>query len=202
MTRVIYNCAATLDGFIADSENSLTWLFAVETDGTDAPSTFMQDVGVLVEGSTTYEWILREQQLLEHPEQWQTLYGTLPTFVFTTRQLQTPAGADVRFISGSVADALPQLREVAGSKNIWVVGGGDLAGQFLDADALDEVQVALAPVTLGAGAPLLPRRAESNQLRLISVEKRGQFANVTYAVSRSTASRSAGLAPSTPKPST
>jgi dihydrofolate reductase len=187
MTRVLYNAAATIDGYIADPQNSLEWLFAVESN-TDSPDDFMKGIGVLVEGSTTYEWVLREQHIMEQPDRWQQFYGTRPTYVFTTRQLPTPPGADVRFVQGSVTEALPAIREAAGELDVWVVGGGDLAGQFLDVDALDEVQVTVAPVVLGAGAPLLPRRAESNRLRLITVARRGQFVDLTYAVSRSTAS--------------
>ena len=54
------------------------------------------------------------------------------------------------------------MTRAAGDRNIWIVGGGDLAGQFADAGLLDEVIVSIAPVTLGAGAPLLPRRLDCN----------------------------------------
>ncbi|MDN5684332.1 dihydrofolate reductase family protein, partial [Corynebacterium glyciniphilum] len=50
-----------------------------------------------------------------------------------------------------------QMTDVAGDRDLWIVGGGDLAGQFADAGLLDEVWVQYAPVTLGDGAPLLPR---------------------------------------------
>ena len=69
----------------------------------------------------------------------------------------------------------------AGDRNIWVVGGGDLAGQFADAGLLDEVLVTIAPVTLGAGAPLLPRRLE---LRLDELGRNGDFACARFAVVR------------------
>ena len=46
----------------------------------------------------------------------------------------------------------------AQGKNIWLVGGGDLVGQFYDAGLLDEVIVQVGSVTLGAGKPLLPRK--------------------------------------------
>ena len=67
----------------------------------------------------------------------------------------------------------------AGGKNVWIVGGGDLAGQFADAGLLDEVLVSIAPVTLGAGAPLLPRRLE---LRLDDVGRNGDFVSATFSV--------------------
>ena len=53
-----------------------------------------------------------------------------------------------------------EMAAAAGGKNVWIVGGGDLAGQFADAGLLDEVIVYIAPVTLGSGAPLLPRCVE------------------------------------------
>jgi dihydrofolate reductase len=188
MTRIIYNTASTLNGFIADSNNNLRWLFDVEHDESDAHETFMRDISVLVEGSTTYEWVLREQDLLAQPGQWQHFYGDRPTFVFTTRTLPVPDDADVCFVRGTVANALPQLREAATEGNIWVVGGGDLAGQFLDIDALDEIQVSIAPVVLETGAPLLPRRVESARLRLSNMQKRGQFVHITYGVDKTNSS--------------
>jgi dihydrofolate reductase len=69
----------------------------------------------------------------------------------------------------------------AGERNVWVVGGGDLAGQFHDHGLLDEVWVQYAPVTLGAGAPLLPRRAE---LELVEVDRNRDFGCLRYRVVR------------------
>lgn len=70
----------------------------------------------------------------------------------------------------------------AGGKNLWVVGGGELAGDFADAGLLDELILGVAPVTLGAGAPLFPRRLLSSQVSLTKVEHLGQFAYLTYAL--------------------
>lgn len=103
-------------------------------------------------------------------------------FVFSSRDLPVPEGADVRFLRGTVAEALPGLREAAGDGDIWVVGGGDLAGQFLDAGALDEIAISIAPVALPSGAPLLPRRVESDRLTLIEARQVGQFARLVFRV--------------------
>jgi dihydrofolate reductase len=184
--RVVFYTASTLNGFLADEENSLAWLFAV--DGAETPDLTSQlgDVGADVMGSTTYEWVLREERLLEQPGRWQELeyLGDRPAFVFTSRELPTPEGADVRFLRGPVADALPGIFAAAGGKNVWLLGGGDLAGQFWEAGALDEIQVSLAPATLPGGAPLLPRRIGPDALRLRQVERFGQFAHLTYDVVR------------------
>ena len=91
-------------------------------------------------------------------------------------------GADIRFRAGSVAALWPELVEAAGTGDIWLVGGGDLVGQFADAGHLDEVRVSIAPVTLGSGRPLLPRRLESDRLQLVSARASGQFAELVYAV--------------------
>jgi dihydrofolate reductase len=133
-------------------------------------------------GSTTYEWIVGYEQLLEHPEKWRTSYGDIPSWVFSHRQLPPIEDADLRFVQGDVLTVHREMTEAAAGRNIWLIGGGDLVGQFADAGLLDEIQVSFAPVTLGAGAPLLPRRLMSSQLTLVSVERQGQFVAATYRV--------------------
>src|SRR6218665_540712 len=107
MGRIIYDSATTLNGWIADEDHSLDWLFAVE--GGEAPEAgqYPADAAVLVEGAHTYEWVLRQEELMGNPEKWRAFYGEKPTFVFTSRDLPVPEGADVRFVRGSVAAALP-----------------------------------------------------------------------------------------------
>lgn len=182
MGRIIFDTAMTLNGFIADQQNSLDWLFAVE-GGQEPPAELIPaEATVLVEGSTTYQWILDHERILDEPEKWHDFHGDRPTFVFTSRRLAVPAGADVRVVSGAVSDALPAIRDAAAGGDIWVVGGGDLAGQFLDAGALDEIRVSIAPVALAGGAPLLPRNVGADRLRLVSASAYGQFARLVYAV--------------------
>ena len=96
-----------------------------------------------------------------------------PAWVFTSRQLPTIEGADIRFVQGDVYAVHTQMRAVAGHKNIWIVGGGDLAGQFYDAQLLDEMIVQVGSVTLGKGKPVFPRQALCPSLRLASVRQLG-----------------------------
>ncbi|GHF09811.1 dihydrofolate reductase family protein [Pseudolysinimonas yzui] len=192
MGKILFDTATTINGWIADENNSLAWLFAVEDGEQPDAALLPANATVLVEGSTTYEWMLAELGLLEHLEKWADFHRDRPTFVFTTRQLPTPTGADIRFVSGSVADALPAIRHAAGDGDIWVIGGGDLAGQFFDAGALDEIALSVAPVALTGGAPLFPRRVESDRLQLVSAEKVGQFARLVYAVTPGTTAVAGG----------
>jgi dihydrofolate reductase len=77
------------------------------------------------------------------------------------------------------------MQAAAGGKNLWVVGGGNLAGQFHDAGLLDEMIVQVGSVTLGRGKPLFPRRLGSATLRLASVRQVGTgFAELRYRVTR------------------
>jgi dihydrofolate reductase len=72
------------------------------------------------------------------------------------------------------------MTEAAKGRNIWLVGGGDLVGQFADRGLLDEILLSVAPVTLGRGAPLLPRRLTASQLELVGVSRDRQFAQLRY----------------------
>ena len=184
MPRVIYNTATTLNGYLADDENSLAWLFVVPSaDAAESAfSTFLTGVRTLVMGSTTYEWLLEHEKLIDHPEKW--FYSDIVSFVLSSRPLPQIAGADIRFRKGDVEALWPELTEAAGAGDIWIVGGGDLVGQFADAGHLDEIRVSVAPVTLASGKPLLPRRIESDRLTLESVAQAGQFAELVYSVRR------------------
>jgi dihydrofolate reductase len=181
-SQVVYYTAATLDGYLADERHSLDWLFAVDDAVAPDLQGFGETVGAYVSGSSTYEWVLEHENLIDEPEKWEKFYAKLPWFVFTSRELPVPEGADVRFVNGTPAQHFDAINAAAGEKNVWLYGGGDLVGQFFEAGLLDRIEVSITPVTLGAGAPLLPRRIESDRLRLESVTQYGQFAHLIYNV--------------------
>ncbi len=174
MTKTIYFTATTLDGFIATEDDSLDWLLSRRSDGGGPAgyARFIADVGALAMGATTYSWILDHEEGRWGYEQ--------PAWVFTHRELPRVDG-DVRFTSADVAEVHAEMAEAAGRKNIWLVGGGDLVGQFADRGLVDQLMVSIAPVTIGAGAPLLPRHVE---LRLTELAINGEFACAWYDVVR------------------
>ena len=178
-----YYTATSVDGFIADEHNSLDWLFEV-TSRSDRFAPFFAGVGAFAMGATTYEWVLEHERVLERPEKWRGWYGDVPCWVFTHRTLPVVPGASVSFVSGDVRPVHAAMASAAGGRNAWLVGGGELVGAFADAGLLDEVILGVAPVTLGAGAPVLPRRLPASVLSLVSVEQDGQFAYLTYTVRR------------------
>lgn len=163
-----YYTATSLDGFIATEDNSVDWLFQLGDPSETSYPAFIAEVGAVVMGSTTYEWILShaKEVTAEVGSAWPY---SMPSWVFTSRSLPAIPEADVRFVRGDVRAVHAEMRAAAGDKNIWVVGGGDLAGQFYDANLLDEIIVQVGSVTLGTGKPLFPRRLINPPLILKSV---------------------------------
>jgi dihydrofolate reductase len=82
-------------------------------------------------------------------------------------------------VSGDIAPVHKEMLRAADGRNVWIVGGGDLAGQFANAGLLDEVWLSIACVTLGAGAPLLPRRLE---LAVEDIARNGDFIAARFRV--------------------
>ena len=181
----IYCTATSLDGFIADDEESLSWLFTTPGHADDPEGRygdgdsldydhFIAGVGAVVCGASTYAWVHRE--LTRDGREFAWPYEQ-PSWIVTHRDLDLPAG--VRRFSGDVRELHAEILEVAGSKDIWIVGGGDLAGQFADAGLLDTVWIHQTPVALGAGKPLLPRRLRLHRRR---IERDGQLTAMLFDV--------------------
>lgn len=176
MTRTIYYTATTLDGFLADEHHSLDWLLSQDVDpaGPMNYDAFIDQVGALVMGSSTYQWLLDN-----HIATGGTWDYRQPAWVLTSRDLKAVDGADIRFAQGDVRPVHAAAVAAAGGKDVWITGGGDLAGQVADAGLLDAVIVSIAPVTLGAGRPLLPRPLD---LRLVEVDRNRAFVCARYDV--------------------
>jgi dihydrofolate reductase len=173
--RSIYYTAMTLDGYIADEHDSVAWLDGQDMDheGPGGYAGFIAGIGAMAMGATTYEWV--RAHLDGSGESWPY---DLPCWVFTHRDLPA-VDEGVRFASGDVRDHHADMTKAAGDRDFWVVGGGDLAGQFADAGLLDQVMVSIAPVTLGTGRPLFPRR---HDLKLVETARNGDFIVATYDV--------------------
>lgn len=165
--------ASSLDGFIATDEHSLDWLLTqdVDPDGPMGYNAFEKNIGALAMGASTYEWVMKHEE-----GRWGY---SQPTWVFTHREIPVPEGADVRLTHNDVRSVHAEMLAAAAEQDVWIVGGGDLAGQFADAGLLDEVWIQFAPVTLGSGAPLLPRRLD---LELLEVARNRNFLCGRYAV--------------------
>lgn len=175
MAKLQYFTACTLDGFIADENHSLDWLFdAPHGEGDGGWDAFIAGVGALVMGATTYEWMLDRHDMLANPDQWRDFYDNRPAWVFSHRDLPPIPSVDIRLVAGAVRPVYDNIVAEFPDRNIWLLGGGDLVGQFDDAGLLDEVWLGMRPVFLGAGAPVLPRRITTKRLTLREVRHAGQ----------------------------
>lgn len=167
--------AASLDGFIADSDGGVDWLEPFQGGDDDyGYEEFFDALGAIVVGASTYEQI---------PELGGWPYGDVPAWVFTHRDLPQFHGANATFTSGDVAAVTRQIRrEVDG--NVWLVGGADLVRQFVDAHVLDELILFVVPVLLGAGIPLFGKTARTD-LELVEANARGMgLAELRYRLPR------------------
>jgi dihydrofolate reductase len=177
VATTVYYCASSLDGYIAEADDSLDWLLnyqgvfddeAAEPDPMSkggAYERFYDGVGALVAGSATYEWILDNLDVAGG-DGWP--YRGKPCWVLSSRELRLPEGdgVDVRTANAPVDELYGEMAAAAGDGVLWVVGGGSVASQFADAGLLDEVHLTVVPVALGTGKPLFERRLPNDTLQL------------------------------------
>ncbi|MEA5454341.1 dihydrofolate reductase family protein [Sinomonas sp. JGH33] len=176
MGEFVYYVGSSLDGYIAQDGGGLAWLEKfndVEGLG-DLYRDFEQGVGCVVMGGETYEWIRNH-----HAGEWSY---KVPCWVFSRHEHTAPEGADVVIVRGDVAEFAEELRRGAGEKDVYIVGGGDLAGQFLAAGLVDRIVVTYVPVVLGGGVPLFGGRALPNarDFRLVGVSERAGTVELDY----------------------
>lgn len=146
MARILGYIGASLDGFIADRNEKLEWLY--RHGGVDygefSHERFMESIGTVVMGRATYEWLRREVKEWVHPDQ--------DTIVVTSRPLpRTPHR--VRAWGDSLDALVAHLRAMKG-RDAWIVGGGKLQSALVARGAIDHLQVFLMPVLIGGGSPL------------------------------------------------
>jgi len=170
----VYYTASSLDGFVVDEADCLDWLTSrtVDPRGDFGYEAFADGVGALVMGASTYEWIVANQ-----PGAW--MYDQ-PSWVLTHRPGIVAAGHPVTTFAGAVAELHPVLVAAAAGRDVWVVGGGDVAAQFAAAGLVDEMIVSYAPCSLGAGARVLPIRSDWS---LREIGRNGDFVCARWGVS-------------------
>jgi dihydrofolate reductase len=160
--QIVYYVAMSLDGRIAGPDHDLAFLQTL-AGGIDAYGyeDFFAEIDGLVLGAGTYEFMTQHS--------WP--YGDLPTWLVTHRDdLPDIEGANLRRFSGEVRDLVRELEET-GLERVWLIGGGNLAAQFLEADRLDELILTLAPSFVGRGPALADGEFPLRRFRLVSVDR-------------------------------
>ena len=140
MTRVQYFVASSIDGYIAAGDGSLDWLLQFEgfEGQQETYEGFLGGVGAIVMGADTYRFLLRQFSPGRFapdgvppgaaPDAWP--YAGTPVWVFSHGAMPAIAGAQLEFVAGDVAPVLRRATAAAAGRNVWLVGGGNLAAQF------------------------------------------------------------------------
>jgi dihydrofolate reductase len=163
MARIVGYIAASLDGFIADPNESLDWLFKAEAElGEYHYDIFIKRIRTVVMGRTTYDWMIRTGVPWPYAEQ--------RVIVVTSRPIANPPSAtEIR----TDIDALVVELRALDDGDVWMLGGGKLQMAFMERGALDEIEIYFASAIIGGGYPLFPPTGFHAMPKLISAASLG-----------------------------
>ena len=167
MSVYFYGCV-TMDGYLADKNHSLDWLFETGSIEETEYEQFYRRMDVTLIGRKTFKY-------MEQQGNSETFYPTTDNYVFThDENLSANGFIPVR---GSVTDF---VAKIGNEKNIWVIGGNTLLAPLLDQNMVDHIILQIAPVLLGAGIPLFTQNDVLKRFHLEDVRKYGQFAELIF----------------------
>ena len=166
MSVFFYGCV-TLDGYLAGRGHELDWLEETGTAEETGYAGFYAGMDVTLMGRRTFEAVAAAGD----PS---AIYPSTENYVFTHRPLNQKGFAAVG------GDPAAFVESLGRDKNVWVLGGGAILASLLDRDLVDCLVVQIAPVLLGDGVSLFPRRESRRRFRLEEVRRYGQFAELVY----------------------
>ena len=160
--KIIVNIATSADGYVARSDGNLDWLTRRPAPkGFYGLPKFSRSVDAKILGRKTFDLSVKMGASFSADE---------VHYVFSRRRPPTSVSAGVQFVTGSIRAFAERLRKQAG-KNIWMMGGGEIIGSFLDEDAIDEFIITIVPTFIGEGIPLIAPRHREVPLRLLSLQR-------------------------------
>ena len=155
MREIVLGVGISLDGYIARPNGAVDFLFMPKDY---SMASFFSTVDVAIMGRKTFDVAVKTSG--------GSFSGSsMATYVFSHSE---PPGerSGVTFINESPATFVQQLRKRPG-KDIWLMGGGELARDFLKADLVDELCLGIVPVLLGEGIPLFPSSFPQRDFSLV-----------------------------------
>ena len=162
MTNHVY-IAKSLDGYIADRDGGLDWLFAVPNpeDSDLGFLAFIENIDALVMGRNTFETVCSFDGDWPYPR---------PTFVLsnTLKSIPNKFKDKAELVTGSLQEVLTGLNK-RGYNELYIDGGNTIQG-FLNEDMIDELIISSLPVPLGGGIALFADLAEPLEFEHVSTE--------------------------------
>ena len=169
MRKVKYLVANSLDNFIARTNGGVEWLF---NDGTDyGMSEFFGTIDCLLMGRKTYEFAISHTETGQKSKKTKrkaSVSWGMKSFVFS-RTLKAGAADDFTIISENAGEFVRNLKNQPG-KDIWLMGGGELAGSLLSEAVVDEIGLNIHPILLGKGIRLFADLTRQVDLELFSTQ--------------------------------
>lgn len=167
MSVYFYGCI-TMDGYLADKNHNLNWLYESGSTEETSYDTFYKSMDITIMGKRTFNEI-------EHVENIGRMYETTTNFVFTHANTLS-----VKEFLPVNRDVVEFVKNIDKNKNIWIVGGNSLLAPLLEENMVDHMIIQVAPVLLGEGIPLFTQKEELKRFHLEEVKKYGQFAEIVY----------------------
>ena len=170
MRKIVFYGAISLDGFLADEQDNLQWLFDTDLAGISTYEAFEENIDTVVMGRVTYEETTK--MLEEEP-----FYLGKEKIIFSrTKNEELDEGY---FTAENPVQVLQELQKNEG-KDIWIVGGGGLFSELIEADLIDEYWIQIAPVLLGKGKRLFEEGNYRQRLKFVETTQMGELTELHF----------------------
>jgi len=166
--KLTIHMVSSLDGYIAKKDNNMSWFETTDSYEKGVTITdqeregFLKSIDCYIMGSRTYELAL------ELSKSYGWVYGDIPTIVLTHRNLSVER-KNVEIYSGDL-NQLVEERLKPNYKNVWLIGGAELAKDFIRLNLADEIRQSILPIILGGGLPFFDQIGKEQALHLIDVK--------------------------------
>ena len=165
MRKVVYALTNSLDNYIARADGAADWILMGDEVMKEFP-TFLESIDTVLVGRKTYDVAWGQGRKTKKKP---AGFMGMRTYVFSRTAMEGMSD-EVRAVSEDAGEFVRGLKSESG-KDIWLMGGGELAASLLEENLVDEISVAIQPVLLGSGIPLFPEISKQVDLELLQCKR-------------------------------